>query len=472
MALSQTCIERHSQEAATSRRWICWGLVCAAGLHAALIPLFALRPNSAKEAKESEHIALIVTTPRDSRTLIDADTKVKEPLAEPEQLPPSSNLENSEESENLKETQQIEESEKPDPPRESEEPEKPEVPEEPKEPQQQSNSSSNTANSDNQPGNGPTTQSIATEEGNSSGDARTVALTSSSNPRIVVPSNSNAVEGTESKTTAAGTTEAEEGPEERTAATQGDSGEPSSADVTQTSSQFGCRNCVTPDYPEVALNDEFEGRPDIEFEVDEEGNVINAHIAQSSGNNAIDQAALEAIRRSTFTAGGQGRSRIIQVDFSIEGSERNRAAQSRGEQRTIEESAAAQPASSTPIAEPSTERTSSSPAAATVEIESDSSPTENISTVSDENSNPMDEPSLAEQTETIVETGSDTNQPEKIDSTSAVPSNTDESESKPTAPSSSTPESDTSEQTSVPSQPSTPTESIAAPTHLNPQPKP
>ena len=81
--------------------------------------------------------------------------------------------------------------------------------------------------------------------------------------------------------------------------------------------RFGCRQCVQPEYPESAREAQVEGNPQIQFEVNQHGDVIDAIIGQSSGNAALDQAALEAVMQSKFIPGGQGRAYTIEFDFSI-----------------------------------------------------------------------------------------------------------------------------------------------------------
>ena len=77
MALSKSCIQQHTKEEAITRKWLCWGLVCASGFHAALIPLLALQPM--QNPDELERIELIVTAPSEPEPLIEPE--------EPEELP-------------------------------------------------------------------------------------------------------------------------------------------------------------------------------------------------------------------------------------------------------------------------------------------------------------------------------------------------------------------------------------------------
>lgn len=118
---------------------------------------------------------------------------------------------------------------------------------------------------------------------------------------------------------------------ERVAIAQQDSGE------SEPAARFGCRLCVQPDYPEAAREQKIEGNPRIEFEVNQDGDVIAAHIVQSSGNAELDQAALEAVMQSRFTLGGQGQTRTIEINFSITDSERDQEAAERRRRTAIPE---------------------------------------------------------------------------------------------------------------------------------------
>ncbi|MEM9008744.1 MAG: TonB family protein [Cyanobacteria bacterium P01_F01_bin.86] len=99
--------------------------------------------------------------------------------------------------------------------------------------------------------------------------------------------------------------------------------------------RFGCRNCVIPEYPEAALNDEIEGAPVVEFKVNRYGDVIYARVVRSSGNADLDWAGLAALIRSKFTANSPEGTHTIKIDFSIEGSARHQRAVAHGERRFI-----------------------------------------------------------------------------------------------------------------------------------------
>ena len=304
MALSKTCIEQHNKEEAITRKWLCWGLVCAAGFHAALVPLLVLNPISARE--ELERIELIVTAPAEPEIPIEPEPEPEIP-EEPTPLPRA---------------------ERPEEPESLREPEEPQTPEALEDPVEEPSEVPDTADSQEAPAETPTPEPTRP----AALPTRVAAV--SSGPSLAVPTGSPDGEGEAApsgNSESNGTEESGSGEESGTTA--------AGPRTRQGRSQFGCRSCVRPDYPEEALEDDVEGQPAVEFEVDADGNVISARLVQSSGSAALDQAALDAVRQSSFTSGGQGRARTIEVDFSIEGSERNRAARRRGERRTVEESA-------------------------------------------------------------------------------------------------------------------------------------
>ena len=61
-----------------------------------------------------------------------------------------------------------------------------------------------------------------------------------------------------------------------------------------------CFNCVSPKYPSNALKKGLEGKPTVKVWISMNGSVEKAEIIESSGINSIDNAALEAARKSKF----------------------------------------------------------------------------------------------------------------------------------------------------------------------------
>jgi TonB family protein len=97
-----------------------------------------------------------------------------------------------------------------------------------------------------------------------------------------------------------------------------------------------CRNCVEPEYPQSALEAGAEGQPRVSVQINPDGSVASVTLLRSSGNAAIDQAAIRAAQQSSFQPIAGGASVPIQYDLSIEGSQQHRDAQRRGERRSTE----------------------------------------------------------------------------------------------------------------------------------------
>jgi len=99
-----------------------------------------------------------------------------------------------------------------------------------------------------------------------------------------------------------------------------------------------CNPCTTPDYPRTAQLAQVEGQPVINAIFDGDGNVIEARIEVSSGNEAFDRAALEEARRNWRFEDPRGVGGQVSVDvtFVVEGSEQSEKAEQAGEIRAVE----------------------------------------------------------------------------------------------------------------------------------------
>jgi protein TonB len=72
----------------------------------------------------------------------------------------------------------------------------------------------------------------------------------------------------------------------------------------------------TPNYPELARQAGIEGQVVVAAMVDVDGSIISAEVMKSSGNQSLDQAALEAAYRAKFTPARQ-RDKPVRVQVSI-----------------------------------------------------------------------------------------------------------------------------------------------------------
>jgi TonB family protein len=113
---------------------------------------------------------------------------------------------------------------------------------------------------------------------------------------------------------------------------------PGTGDTPQLGSrQIACRSCPEPDYPEEALRAGAEGSVRVNVDVDSNGRVVGVTLTGSSGNAAIDRAVIETVRRryQFEGVGANGASIPLEVDMTVQGSERNRNARRRGDRRRI-----------------------------------------------------------------------------------------------------------------------------------------
>ena len=99
-----------------------------------------------------------------------------------------------------------------------------------------------------------------------------------------------------------------------------------------------CDPCTLPDYPESQSRRSREGLPVISAVFDGSGNVISAAIASSSGNSALDEAALQEAQENwrfqdPYGIGGRI---LVNIAFVIEGSEQYETVQSTGTRESVE----------------------------------------------------------------------------------------------------------------------------------------
>ncbi|MEO0707267.1 MAG: TonB family protein, partial [Cyanobacteria bacterium J06649_5] len=388
MSLSKACLTQHAKENAITKKWLLRGLLIAAGAHLSLIPLMALMPKDA--ISSPERIALVVTGP--TKPTETAPTEIEPTGTEPIETLESIEETLSEESVDalteavaqaeLAATAQIS-SGAPPPPIASFQPllpanspltnsaepdlfnpkpiddsiEETEIPE--------ADSAAGVEASDTSE-----SDSVADEPEESDSDTEldsvetAVNTTGESENADAEPPDLEALrqrlarrrtrqEGASTEITGEGSTPAVP-TGSRTEAARRDSpsgeagtgiGEGNGDGESSGPNTVSCRQCDRPDYPEEALADGVEGSPSVSLEYDEEGNVVGAVLEESSGNAALDQAALEAARSYELDSGGQSGSVSVEIDFGIEGSERSRAAQRRGERDSVSTPAptAAQP---------------------------------------------------------------------------------------------------------------------------------
>ena len=84
---------------------------------------------------------------------------------------------------------------------------------------------------------------------------------------------------------------------------------------------IACQYCPRPDYPESAREAGIEGSVKLTVFYNAQGAVTDVRLAQSSGHESLDLAALEAARNYVFEvegSNGQGGSITIEIQFAVD----------------------------------------------------------------------------------------------------------------------------------------------------------
>ncbi|MFL0791632.1 MAG: energy transducer TonB [Prochlorococcus sp.] len=100
--------------------------------------------------------------------------------------------------------------------------------------------------------------------------------------------------------------------------------------------QVVCVVCAKPNYPRKALASGIEGQPVVMVSIGSSGRVEGVSMRRSSGNKAIDQAALTAARRSRFKPVPGGARIPIQYELTIKGSQRHKESSRQGERKSLQ----------------------------------------------------------------------------------------------------------------------------------------
>lgn len=363
MSLSSACLNQHAKEDAIAKQWLLRGLLIAAGAHLGLIPLMAFIPPDA--IAPPERIALVVTGPTDPLETPEVSGAVPpeesvealtEALAQAELAtesqisggssappPPIASFQPAPEPPTASEPVESKPAEVPEP--EAEEPSLEPEADEPEE-MNESNSSKPEAEKLESDSAESETDSVETAA-NNAGDVSSTNLNTSDLDALrdrlrrareregSASDNAMGTGDTPSAPTGAGTEIAR-----RTGQSAGEGPSTADGDGNSSGSNSGantvsCRRCDRPTYPEEALDSGAEGSPSVSLEYDRNGKVVGAVLERSSGNAALDAAALDAARNYELDSGGRSGSVSVEIDFGIEGSERSRAARQRGERETV-----------------------------------------------------------------------------------------------------------------------------------------
>ena len=95
---------------------------------------------------------------------------------------------------------------------------------------------------------------------------------------------------------------------------------------------ISCVSNCEPEYP-TAL-DGVEGSAGVKLTIDPDGNVVGAELADADSNSLVNRQALQAARQMQFSSPGDSSASVqVKIDFTVEGSEYDRAAREEQERR-------------------------------------------------------------------------------------------------------------------------------------------
>jgi TonB family protein len=388
MALSQNCRQQRDREQALTQRWIRWGVLGAVGLHGGLLPLVGAATDTILSQAETTPIQILVAAPDGDATLAESPTPPLAaasstarrsagsprvpaaapeggPAVEPEAVEPEPKATNPEPEPEVVEPEPVATDSEPEP--EAVEPEpvatEPEAEPEVSEAPEVAETVEATPTSEPAPSPEPIAASPGGESGGESGTAPVAlaAASESEEPATVgtgeIPEPSTSAGATAGASGAAAglgrlldgyfpdgeAAEAVADGEAETIARGSGLGDRGPSNEAQPNPGQGrgngrrtisCRSCDRPSYPTAALEAGIEGEPKVAVQFDANGTVVGVVLEQSSGNAALDQAALAAAQRWRFDTGGQGGSVSVAIPFVIEGSDRHREAQRQGDRES------------------------------------------------------------------------------------------------------------------------------------------
>ncbi|MEC4884239.1 MAG: energy transducer TonB, partial [Scytonema sp. PMC 1070.18] len=94
-----------------------------------------------------------------------------------------------------------------------------------------------------------------------------------------------------------------------------------------------CVKCEV-EYPERAKERGIEGKPEIAFDVDNNGNPINVRLVRSSGHKMLDEALLAQARKFKLNSAAAGKENVrLTANFALEGTRTHREAMKRQRER-------------------------------------------------------------------------------------------------------------------------------------------
>ncbi|MEO1388886.1 MAG: TonB family protein [Cyanobacteria bacterium J06634_6] len=443
MSLSNTCLKQYAKEDALTKRLLFQGLFAAVGVYAALLGLMAAVP--AKVMDKPDRIALVVTGPSEPTDAVIEEALLEASLSE-ESL--SGEISPKEPTESLTEIIQSEErfasaraesaraelatkaqasaetfaSPAPTSPAQLLPPGQSDLP-----------GSSEPANPIEQGSETPPNMESSSWETESL-ETRDSAAVSNADSRNIPDSDAlrrlrnrlSATRGNTSGSTAERETIPTDSsgtgadiphssrPSENHSLGSGDGSQETGSDR-NSSDTVACRRCVRAEYDEEALEAGVEGAAIVNATYDENGKVTSVSLQQSSGNDALDRAAMQAARETELETGGRSGSVPIETDFGITASARERDERRRREIESVSRPAPEVVPDSTVVQEPLPDPLPSTPASSIPEA----SDSEVLPTPAPDNSAPVPD-SSAPVPESSVPATSDS-APPPMESSTSVP---------------------------------------------------
>ncbi len=100
----------------------------------------------------------------------------------------------------------------------------------------------------------------------------------------------------------------------------------------ETEEGISCVSNCEPEYPDVLK--EAEGSAGVKLTIGSDGNVISAELADANSNSRVNRQALLAARQMQFNSPGEDAASVqVKIDFTVEGSQYDRAAREEQEKR-------------------------------------------------------------------------------------------------------------------------------------------
>ena len=330
MALSNDCLQQHHRENVLTQRWAIFGVLSATGLHLVLLPFISWVPAQLGLSSETDSIQIMVTPTEPEPVPTELAEEVTEAASDSAEASP---LPVPEQAEIAAVTNLV-------PERSESDTENPEAEDEP-EPEEDPATMADTETEDElEESDG--SNSLAEIDGETSTndflDQARNTLGQLFNNELGIGQNDQVAGDTDNN----GTGDPSDDPVARAGPGTNPSGSGGNGEGNPGGNGGGggprtiaCVSCSPPAYPESARQEGIEGTPRVRIQFDANGNVVGVTLERSSGNAALDQAALSSARSYQFSTGGQGGSVPLEMPFILDGSDRQRQVESQNDRREV-----------------------------------------------------------------------------------------------------------------------------------------